>query len=189
MPTLRSFTRLAARFVMSTFVAAIVCAVVAPAATPVKASGAGDIDLYATLNGSSYFQAPDAAAFDLTGNMTAEMWIRPSNVACMTSTTYCQLINKENSYEFGIRSEKLEYALSNSSGSWNWYSTDAFLRAGVWHHIAFVVSRSTNTITVSYNGEQSGDTLSSTSVPTTGFNSAGAFSIGPREECQHNNYH
>ncbi|MFZ4111685.1 MAG: YDG domain-containing protein, partial [Ilumatobacteraceae bacterium] len=179
MPTFLS--RFLSRIIVPTLVATIACAVVAPNVTKVRAAGAGIIDYYATLNGSSYFQAPDAAAFDLTGNMTVEMWIRPSNVACMTSSTYCQLINKENSYEFGISGGKLEYALTNSSGSWAWYSTDAFLQANVWHHIAFVVSRSASTITVYYNGEKSGNTLSSTSVPATGSNSAGAFSIGNRQ--------
>jgi outer membrane protein OmpA-like peptidoglycan-associated protein len=180
MTSVRTFTSRTARLIVTTLVATIACAVVAPNVTPVKAAGAGIIDYYATLNGSSHFRANDTAAFDLTSNVTAEMWVRPGNVACVTGTGACQLMNKENAYQFGIRNGVFQYALTNSGGTWDWYATDTAVRQGVWQHIAFVVSRTTNTIRFYYNGELSGDTLSSTSVPSTGANSSGAFTIGNR---------
>ena len=79
MPTLRSFTRLAARIVVSTFVATIVCAVVAPAAAPVRAAGAGIIDYAPTFNGTSFFRAPDNDAFEMVGNFTVEAWLKPAS--------------------------------------------------------------------------------------------------------------
>ena len=150
-----------ARTLVATLVATL-CVVATQTSTPASAAGTGLIDYAATLNGTSYFQVADNAAFDLTGNMTVEMWIKPGAASCMTTSVYCQLINKENSYEFGISNGGLQYALTNSAGTWAWYATDATVRQGIWQHIAFVVSRSTSTITVYYNGEKSGDTLSST---------------------------
>jgi hypothetical protein len=181
MTSVRTFTSRAARFIVTTLVATVACAVVAPSATPVKAAGAGIIDYYASLNGSSHFRANDTAAFDLTSNMTAEMWVRPSSPGptCMTGTGECQLMNKENAYQFVIRNGVFQYALTNSGGTWDWYATDTVVRQG-WQHIAFVVSRTTNTISFYYNGELAGDTISSTAIPTTGANSSGAFTIGNR---------
>jgi hypothetical protein len=88
-------------------------------------------------------------------------------------------MNKENAYQFGIRNGVFQYALTNSGGSWDWYATDSVVRQG-WQHIAFVVSRTTNTIRFYYNGELAGDTTNSTAIPGTGANSSGAFTIGNR---------
>ena len=78
MTSVRTISSRAARLIVTTLVATIACAVVAPSATPVKASGAGDIDLYATLNGSSYFPVTNSKSNkeqDL--NRRAEIYVIP----------------------------------------------------------------------------------------------------------------
>ncbi|MSZ55869.1 MAG: hypothetical protein F2594_00900, partial [Actinobacteria bacterium] len=180
MTSVRTFTSRACRFIVSTLVATIACAVVAPNVATVEASGTGIIDYAPTFNGSSYFRAADNDAFEMVGNFTVEAWLKPA-ATCITGSGICQFINKENSYEFGVDGGVVKYAITDSAGNWAWYATDTTMIAGVWQHVALTVSRSTNTITMYYNGEKTGDTTSSTQVPTTGRNSTGSLTIGARE--------
>ena len=179
MTSVRTFSSRAARLIVTTLVATIACAVVAPGVAPVKASGAGIIDYAPTFNGSSFFRAPDNDAFEMAGNFTVEAWLKPA-ATCITTATMCQFINKEDSYEFGVENGILKYAITNSAGSWDWYATDTTMLAGVWQHVALTVNRSTNTITVYYNGEKNGDTTNSTQVPSVGRNSSGPLTISGR---------
>jgi hypothetical protein len=179
MTSVRTFSSRAARFIVTTLVATLACAVVAPSTTPVKASGAGIIDYAPTFNGSSFFRAPDNDAFEMAGNFTVEAWLKPAST-CITTATMCQFINKEDSYEFGVENGILKYAITDSAGNWSWYATDTVMIAGVWQHVALAVNRSTNTITVYYNGEKNGVTTNSTQVPSVGRNSSGPLTISGR---------
>ena len=135
MTSVRTFTSRAARIIVTTLVATVACAVVAPSVSKVQASGAGIIDYAPTFNGSSFFRAPDNDAFEMAGNFTVEAWLKPA-ATCVTGTGICQFINKENSYEFGIDSGILKYAITNAAGTWDWYATDTKLQQDVWQHVA-----------------------------------------------------
>jgi len=179
MTSVRTFSSRAARIIVTTLVATVACAVVAPSVPKVQAAGAGIVDYGATFNGSSYFQVSDNDAFDMAGNFTVEAWLKPA-AACMSGGNMCQFVNKENSYEFGINDGLLKFAITNAAGNWDWYPTNTIFVQGVWQHIALTVNRSANTITVYYNGEKSSEVTNATQVPTTGRNSPDAFTIGAR---------
>lgn len=141
-----------------------------------KAGGSSTVDYFATLSGSNYFNAGDNSAFDITGDLSVTAWIKP-DATCIASAE-CMILNKESSYEFAIRSGTLQFALTNSSGAYNWTATSVPIRAGVWTHVAFGVSRSTNTLHLYVNGRWMwGTTSNATDVPGTGNNSTGGMTV------------
>ncbi len=180
MPTPRRLRRISLSLV-SAVIAGLALGVVAPPTSSVKASGIQTIDYAATLDGNSYFQAPDNAAFDITSNITIQMWIKPGSASCMTTTVYCMLLNKESAYEVAISNGMLDFAIANNAGGWNWRGTDVPVIQNVWQHIAFVFARSSNTLNLYYNGELAYSITNNTHVPATGFNSDGVLSIGTRQ--------
>jgi hypothetical protein len=77
MTSVRTHSSRAARFIVTTLVATVACAVVAPNVTPVKAAGANIIDYFATTSSTQYFSATDNSTFDSMGDFTVEAWVKP----------------------------------------------------------------------------------------------------------------
>ena len=159
---------------------ATLCVVAAPgvAVQKVRAAGAGTVDYFVTTTTSNYFNVAENSTFDNTGDFTYEVWVKPDNT-CVTQVG-CMFVNKESSWEYGLLSGELQYALTNSGGAWNWYGTGFYPRVNAWTHIALTVQRSTNTLRVYVNGNLFTTIVNSTTVPSVGNNANSVFTIGGR---------
>ncbi len=114
-----------------------------------SANGAdSEIDNFILLNGTSQCAAsPDRSQFDLTTDFTVEAWMYPTSAA---SDTEAMIINKEQSYEFAIRSGTFQYAIMGTVNNWDWRDTGIRANSDQWQHVAF--SKANNTVTLYING-------------------------------------
>jgi hypothetical protein len=177
-------TRLLARVVVASIAASLVVSTMQLPGVKrnvVQAAGVATVDSYASFNGTSqYFTAAHNSDFNFTGNITFSAWIRPS-ATCFTANRYCQIINKENSWQFVIAAGELQYAFMNSGVGWDYRSTGVKAISGQWQHISYATNKATNTITLFLNGRQVFTQTNSTNVPNPSGASTQALMIGYRE--------
>ena len=178
MPPFRSLISHTSRLLAAVLVATL-CAVASEQTTPVRAAGAGIIDYSATISSTKYFTATDNNTFDSLGDFTVEAWIKPD--ATCVAAGECTIVGKEMSWIVSLVGGKLQFALANSfGGNWTYQNSNFPILANRWQHVAYTISRSTNTMTAYVNGAVASTLVSSASVPSPGFNNANSFFIGTR---------
>ena len=161
-------------------VAAVTCALFVSSpwfdVSSANASGSSTVDSAITLTGTSqYTYANDSGTvYDGIGSFTFAMWVKPDS-ACTAANTECILVNKENSWEFALRSGYFDFAIMGSSQNWDWQGTRDGTFANLpkattngWTHAVYSVDRSTNTIRIFLNGRQVYSLTNATSIPSTG---------------------
>src|SRR6266511_2653352 len=115
----------------------------------------GEVDQAFSFDGvSSVFTAPDAAAFDLTGDYTFEFWVNPDPL----QNPFANIMRKEEplgTNGFGIEMDgatnsNFYYAgwknSSSSPGNECWTTAGFQLTPGVWQHLAGVKSNATRLV-------------------------------------------
>ena len=116
------------------------------------ASGAsGDQDYAMNFNGTSqYATAPDDTAFDVTGAITIEAWVKPTST-CPTST--CMVVNKEEAYQLYAHNGKWGYSLRGETAGWTIINTGLTPRVNQWQHLAFTRAAGANEVNFYVDGQ------------------------------------
>lgn len=135
-----------------------------------------EVDYALNLNGSTqYVQAPDNAAFDLTGAFTIQAWIRPTDI-----TGYRMIVAKENSFILYITNGVFTISADGPNNVWAVTLNNVPAVANEWHHIAVVRAASAANYTFYLDGVAA-YTGALDAVGTSALtNSGDAFTIGGR---------
>lgn len=155
----------------------------AAAAVTVTQQPGSDTDTALNFDGSTeYASADDNSAFDVTGAISVEAWVKPSAVPANGSTAV--VVQKSGAYELimsttgGVTTWK--YGLWGTS-AWNGVSSNVVVRTGEWHHLAFTRDASSSTVKFYYDGYLVRDDGGSDTVGTGSINnSTYPFVIGAR---------
>ncbi|MFM8895389.1 MAG: LamG domain-containing protein, partial [Actinomycetales bacterium] len=169
-------------------VASVICAlaVAAPNAPRAAASGGSTVDWAVTFaGGTQSATAPDSGSvYDGLGSFTFAAWVRP-NSGC--STSFCMIVNKEDSWELAINSGVLDFAVMGATQNWDWQSNRAAastlprIAVGTWSHVVMSVDRAGNDLYLFVNGQLVYSLLDSTvSVPSTGRDATEVLTISGR---------
>lgn len=130
--------------------------------TPVTCEGAvGSALRFDTLGGM--VEVPDAPALNFgTVNFTVEGWLRMRQATGLF-TALDKRVGEGAGYSVYVYNGKIGIQINGGSGVYqNWTNANGEVADGGWHHFAFVVSRSTTTITGYVDGVATSGPLSST---------------------------
>ena len=112
----------------------------------------GDVDYTLNFNGTSqYATAPDNAAFDITGAITVEAWVKPTST-CPTPTSTCMVVNKEEAYQLYAHNGKWGYSLKGGA-AWSIIDTGVTPRVNQWQHLAFTRAAGANVVNFYVDGQ------------------------------------
>lgn len=143
----------------------------------VNALNTHSIDL--EWSSSQSLSAADASAFDISGNMTIEAWIKRESTG--GQTLVCKMNgdggSSVRSYCLALEltgSNAIDFLVSNGT-THQWGSVSQSIATGAWHHVAVVYTASAGTAEFFYDGSSLG---TATGYPTTVNNTSEAFRIG-----------
>lgn len=110
-----------------------------------------DVDYAMTFNGTNqYATAPDNSAFDITGAITVEAWVNPSNTC---SSSNCKIVNKERAYELYLQNGTFRYSLWKSDNEISYYDTTVAAAASQWQHVAITRAAGQDVVNFYLNGQ------------------------------------
>jgi hypothetical protein len=110
----------------------------------------------ASFNGSNYFERANDGRFS-PDNFTVALWVKPANSA----GSYQSIVTCRNGFNltgwmiYINGSNNLEFISGNGGSVWSYSSDDIFSGIGTintWVHIAFTVTKSTNSVVAYING-------------------------------------
>ncbi|MBN8604209.1 MAG: cadherin domain-containing protein, partial [Planctomycetes bacterium] len=124
-----------------------------------------------------YVNAGSSNSLAMTNEFTAEAWVNPTAAGSNVATIF----GREGEYLLGRNAStgRLNWAIANTSNSWNWIDTTYTLSLNTWTHVALTFSN--GSVTIFANGVQvsTGSISSATIGDTAG--SWNDFRIGGRQ--------